>query len=419
MNRLLISLIYTCTLAVGFCSGVNNGADQVAKAMEEFVTTQENISECRKALSDKLQLLEKKVSRLKHEIKERSKLLADMQQDEKALQRRGEEVKTTLKDIEHLTRQHLDQGEKVDLATLLSQSSSNLDALVASHLKSMEVYDESGNVFFGKALSIGPAVYWQGEDGRCGVVIEERNIPLLKEFVGERKNAVATLFAGNTAELPVYFDSKMAFAEVEEGFVDHLKKGGAAMIPLLLLAVMCLVVAVVRAFALCGVVNSPDEKKIAKIVACLQNDDKGAALTAANELKRPLAQVIKEGIENSHLAKESLEEILYERVTLEIPRLERWLAALAVGATAAPLLGLLGTVTGMISTFKQITVYGTGNASVLSGGISEALITTEAGLIIAVPALIMHAWLARRVSKAVALTQKGAIIFVNELKVRG
>ena len=67
-----------------------------------------------------------------------------------------------------------------------------------------------------------------------------------------------------------------------------------------------------------------------------------------------------------------------------------------LGTSAAPMLGLLGTVTGMISTFQSIMRFGTGDARLLSGGISEALITTEAGLMLAIPALIFHAWCVRR-----------------------
>jgi biopolymer transport protein ExbB len=107
---------------------------------------------------------------------------------------------------------------------------------------------------------------------------------------------------------------------------------------------------------------------------------------------------------------------MYEQILSQVPLLERFLSPLAVCASVAPLLGLLGTVTGMIHTFNLITVFGTGDAKLLSGGISEALITTEVGLMIAVPALLIHAYLSRRVRRAVALTQQTAIMFVNATK---
>ena len=80
---------------------------------------------------------------------------------------------------------------------------------------------------------------------------------------------------------------------------------------------------------------------------------------------------------------------------------------LAACAGIAPLLGLLGTVTGMISTFDVITEYGTGNPRLLSGGISVALITTQLGLIVAVPLVLAHAWASRAIERRQALLEEG------------
>lgn len=408
MKTVLTLYIYTCLL-MGIFAEKTFGDERVKKARDEFISVQSDILAERSQLSQKLGLLESSVVTLKAELLKKRAQLSTATFEQSEFLKSGTENINKLKRI----RQILD----VSNVSFIEQDT-RLKKIGVDKFQTLEVFDESGNAFKGDSISIGPVVYWKGYHGRVGTVMNENDILLLKEFTGSEKEALNLFFAGKTVNLPIYFDHMMAFADTDDGFVSHLKKGGAAMIPLLLLAVLCLYVAIFRTISLFGVVHTIDELKIAKIVNCLSNGDKSSALELASELKRPLAQVIKEGVEHSHLSKESLEEILYERVTLEIPRLERLLAALAVGATAAPLLGLLGTVTGMISTFKQITLYGTGNASVLSGGISEALITTETGLIIAVPALIMHAWLARRVSKAVSLTQKGAIVFVNELKVR-
>jgi biopolymer transport protein ExbB len=76
--------------------------------------------------------------------------------------------------------------------------------------------------------------------------------------------------------------------------------------------------------------------------------------------------------------------------------LEKRLTAIAITASVAPLLGLLGTVSGMIETFRMMTLFGSGNPEVVSGGISQALITTELGLVVAIPALIVHSLLSRK-----------------------
>ena len=89
---------------------------------------------------------------------------------------------------------------------------------------------------------------------------------------------------------------------------------------------------------------------------------------------------------------------------------------LAVIATAAPLMGLLGTVVGMVRTFALITVFGTGNAGKLAGGISEVLVATELGLVVAIPALVAHGFLATRVQKNLAMLERYALEFITAAK---
>ena len=92
---------------------------------------------------------------------------------------------------------------------------------------------------------------------------------------------------------------------------------------------------------------------------------------------------------------------------------ERRLPLLAVIATAAPLMGLLGTVVGMVKTFALITVFGTGNAGKLASGISQVLVATELGLIVAIPTLIAHGFLAQRIHRNLSLLERYALEFVT------
>ena len=112
---------------------------------------------------------------------------------------------------------------------------------------------------------------------------------------------------------------------------------------------------------------------------------------------RPSQDFLKlEAVANASTAKgEALENELFTIAQQCIARREHLLFWLGVSASAAPLLGLLGTVTGMIHTFRLITFFGVGDARLLADGISEALVTTEAGLCVAIPALLCHAWLTR------------------------
>ncbi|MCP4718177.1 MAG: MotA/TolQ/ExbB proton channel family protein, partial [Desulfobacteraceae bacterium] len=92
-----------------------------------------------------------------------------------------------------------------------------------------------------------------------------------------------------------------------------------------------------------------------------------------------------------------LDTLVEEKIMTEQGKQERFLSIIGVLASIAPLLGLLGTVTGMISTFRAITIFGTGDPRMMSTGISEALVTTQAGLGIAIPLLLAHHFLKRRV----------------------
>ena len=108
-----------------------------------------------------------------------------------------------------------------------------------------------------------------------------------------------------------------------------------------------------------------------------------------------------------------MENVLQEAILQEIPGLERFLSTLGMLAAIAPLLGLLGTVTGMINTFDMITHYGTGNPRMMSGGISEALVTTMLGLSVAIPILLCHTLLTRHTENIIAQMEEKAVAFTN------
>jgi biopolymer transport protein ExbB len=112
------------------------------------------------------------------------------------------------------------------------------------------------------------------------------------------------------------------------------------------------------------------------------------AIEICTSVRSASGRVLKATLENIERPREQLEDIISEAVLQEQPVLDRFGASIMVLAAVSPLLGLLGTVTGMIATFDVITEFGTGNPKLLSGGISEALITTELGLVVAIPALL-------------------------------
>lgn len=119
-----------------------------------------------------------------------------------------------------------------------------------------------------------------------------------------------------------------------------------------------------------------------KVSAQLQSDTSDAS--------NPLGRVLQVAADNPGLDPESLELKLHEAVLKERPEIESGLNLLKVISMVAPLMGLLGTVTGMIITFQMITLFGAGDPKAMAGGISQALITTVLGLVVAIPTVLMH-----------------------------
>ncbi len=111
--------------------------------------------------------------------------------------------------------------------------------------------------------------------------------------------------------------------------------------------------------------------------------------------------------------KQSLLSSVHEVLASEYPKLEQYLSTIATLSSVAPLLGLLGTVTGMVSTFTSITLHGTGDPQSLAKGISEALITTQSGLIVAIPALFFHNHLLKKVDNIMNGLEKNVAKLIN------
>ena len=122
------------------------------------------------------------------------------------------------------------------------------------------------------------------------------------------------------------------------------------------------------------------------------------------------------GIDHRHERVEVLESVMEEAIQKSLPRLERNMSALSILGMVSPLIGLLGTVTGMIATFQMITLYGTGDPKIMSGGISEALVTTQYGLIVAIPIILLHGYFQGRIDRIVGILEEKSIMLVNAVK---
>lgn len=182
---------------------------------------------------------------------------------------------------------------------------------------------------------------------------------------------------------------------------EKLDAGGAVGYVILFLGLLGIGIAFIR-YNLIRVYTDFREDDISEIVAHIQNGKIDAAKKALYEQKTsPLNQFVDLLLSCRHKTDEVYEAIVVGEISRIQSRVSKYGPYLLVLAAVAPLLGLLGTVTGMIGTFDMITVHGTGNPKILSGGIKEALVTTQMGLIVAIPCILVGNYLSSKAFKVV------------------
>lgn len=272
----------------------------------------------------------------------------------------------------------------------------------------------AGNsVLSGDVILYGPMAYFS--DGSTGGLLLEgkTDIPRLYLLPGAVAD-LTTVAKTSVGFLPTdaTLGRAIAIEQTKESLGEHIQKGGIWIYPILGFAAVAFIISVFKYVEISGM-KVGKGVTVRDIVIAVRAGDMAAAEAKAKALPKPADELILTGLDSVNEPKEILEEVLVEKIVEIQPKLERLLPIIQVTAATAPLLGLLGTVTGMINTFKLITIFGTGDAKQLSGGISEALITTEFGLIVAIPSLIAFAILNRYAKSTLSNLEKLAMSFVN------
>ncbi len=194
--------------------------------------------------------------------------------------------------------------------------------------------------------------------------------------------------------------------------LDLILAGGIVMYPILLCSVLALAIIAERLWALRVNRISP-RNLISKVWGWVKNNQMDGRKVKELKDSSPLGRVLATGLINAKHGRDIMKEAIVDTATHEIHELGRFLNLLGSIAAVAPLLGLLGTVIGMIKVFNAIVLEGAGNAAVLAGGISEALYTTAAGLVVAIPALFFHRFFTRRIDEIAVLMEQDAIKLVD------
>ena len=195
---------------------------------------------------------------------------------------------------------------------------------------------------------------------------------------------------------------------------ELVQAGGWLMIPILLCSVISAAICVERFWTLRSEQVAP-RHLLVRVWNWIKNSEMDNRRLKELRSGSPLGQILAAGIVSHRQGRDLMKESIEEVANQVVHDMERYLSTLGTIAAITPLLGLLGTVIGMIKVFSAIRLEGTGNAAVLAGGISEALITTAAGLTVAIPSLFFYRFFLRKVDELVIYMEQEALKLVEVL----
>jgi biopolymer transport protein ExbB len=311
-------------------------------------------------------------------------------------------------------------------ASTTAQSAVNIaEFLLERTRQELGGYAEAGSSLFegnnevvkGTFAFMGPETYFQPEGGGSAGTSRPRAgsaYPVTYLLPDWKAQDAAAFFQGKPAVVIADASGGKALRlkETKGTILDHIQKGGPVAYAIIAVGFLSLAMIAQKIRDLSRLsVDQPGT-----VLAFLAKVSAGArdqATQAVTSLSAPVRELFQVGMRYSEGPKEILEEHLQSVLLRQRLHYERRLSLLAVIATAAPLMGLLGTVVGMVRTFALITVFGTGNAGKLASGISEVLVATELGLVVAIPTLIAHGFLAHRIQRNLSLLERYALEFVT------
>ncbi len=424
-------------------------AQRLERALEELGSTRNRIAKEKIPLSRAVSALEDEVLALRRERARLLEIRDSRTIDLSSLRRQVESLETQedfvnsrlnefVRDFEgRLDISELPQYQELTAAAKLSEKNANLDA-AGKRAAQLRVVDAAlqrlreqlgGQSYAGEALSpdgvltpgtfvaMGPTVFFTSEDGGVsGLVENQLNAadPVVVPLPGGLGSGILAIASTGQGVLP--FDATLGKAlkkeKARKSMVDHVRAGGVVGYVIIALGAAALLLTAFKSREILGFpVAQPGE--IDTVLDELAKGNHEAARWQAQRVDGVAGEMLATGVDHAGEKRGVLEELLFEKILAVRPSLERFLPFLAITAAAAPLLGLLGTVIGMIKTFQLITIFGTGDAKSLSSGISEALVTTALGLIVAIPTLVLHGALSRLAKRKLGLLEQLSVAFVN------
>ena len=182
--------------------------------------------------------------------------------------------------------------------------------------------------------------------------------------------------------------------------IEVFEKGGVLMYPIFISSLLAITIFFERMFYLKGI-KTKSKRFVLRLNNLIKKGSINLAISACRKSPTPISQIMLAGLMKYGQSRKEIKEAIEDSANQEIPLLEKYLSTLATIGNITPLLGLLGTVFGMIKAFNVIAVMGVGKPEALAGGISEALLTTAFGLSIAIPTIVIYNYLSNRVDKII------------------
>jgi biopolymer transport protein ExbB len=281
-----------------------------------------------------------------------------------------------------------------------------------------EYFLADGEAVKGKIVNVGRVAKY-GVSQQGGGILAPAGNGQYKVWDGQTSATAEQLTANatpGTIDVFLYDNAEKGIEkQAEKSFSDDVRASGMVGEFIIALGIAAIILVILRAVTL---VRASDniQKIAAKVNEKIASGDTDGALKVCKKNISAAANVIAATVRNLQRDRDHIEDIISESILHESSYIDRFGAAILVIAAIAPLLGLLGTVTGMISTFDIITEFGTGDPKLLSSGISEALLTTEFGLIVAIPTLLIGNLLSNWARRIKSDLEQAALHMINTHK---
>jgi len=369
-------------------------------------------------LRDEVLSLESKADSLQERINEVEREREAAQQNADVLKATFQQAGATFTEYERdfmNAQAFTEQPQAQQLASVFGQARELLDGLTSIRREPGAFYAKDGSKVEGTLIHVGDIATYGVADEAAGLLAPAGGGEL-KVWQQPATDQTRQIAAGGAPEtLPIFLYESLDKAvenEADQTVLATINSGGIIGWMIVGLGGFAVLLVLARIIFL-GRASASTGRIVDEVRGHVAKHDIKTALEVCRKRKGSTSAVVAAALRNIHRNREQLEDIVNESILHESTRLERFGSIILVIAAVSPLLGLLGTVTGMISTFDVITQFGTGDPKLLSGGISTALVTTELGLIVAIPTLLVGNVLSGWADRIKDNMQKAALRVTN------